>query len=79
MRTIQQLAVAALLAVGMVAAAVAKDVQVKSYTRKDGTVVAGHTRHISEPDTQKVKAYTRKDGTVVQAYERKKSAKVSTK
>lgn len=50
----------------------AKDVQVKGYTKKDGTVVAGYTKTIREPETTKVKGYTKKDGTIVKGYERKK-------
>ncbi len=53
-------------------AAQAKDVQVKGYTKKDGTVVAGYTKTVKDPETTKVKGYTKKDGTVVKGYERKK-------
>jgi hypothetical protein len=30
--------------------ALAKDVQVKGYTKKDGTVVAGYTKHVKDKD-----------------------------
>jgi hypothetical protein len=55
----------------------AKDVQVKDYTKKDGTHVAGYTRHEKDPDpnTVKVKGYTKKDGTKVAGYTRKKASK----
>ncbi len=53
----------------------AKDVQVKGYTKKDGTVVKEHTRNVKDKDTVKVKGYTKKDGTVVAGYDRKKSSK----
>jgi len=50
--------------------------QVKSYTKKDGTVVAGYSRKKkgAADDTQQVKGYTKKDGTVVAGYSRKKPA-----
>ncbi len=50
----------------------AKEVQVKGYTKKDGTKVEGYTKTVKDRDTTKVKAYTKKDGTVVKGYERKK-------
>lgn len=62
-------------------AAGASKTQVKSYTRKDGTVVKGHTRSskaAKAPETTEVKGYTRKDGTVVKGYTRKKSSKSAT-
>ncbi len=52
--------------------AFAKDVQVKGYTKKDGTTVKGYTKHVKDPDTVQVKGYTKKDGTVVKGYTRKK-------
>ena len=67
--------------------AMAKDTQVKGYTKKDGTVVAGYTKHSETvksktetkdskgKDTIEVKGYTKKDGTVVKGYTRKKSNK----
>jgi len=62
----------------------AKDIQVKGYTKKDGTVVKGYTRHVKDSeakksDTVEVKGYTKKDGTVVKGYTRKKTEKVPTK
>lgn len=56
-------------------AAFAKDVQVKGYTKKDGTKVAGYTMHVKDKDedTVEVKGYTKKDGTKVAAYTRKKT------
>lgn len=56
-------------------AAYAKEVQVKGYTKKDGTKVEGYTKTVKDPDTIKVKGYTKKDGTVVKGYTRKKSDK----
>jgi len=52
--------------------AIAKDVQVKGYTKKDGTKVEGYTRHIKDKDTIGVKGYTKEDGTKVAGYTRKK-------
>jgi hypothetical protein len=51
--------------------------EVKSYTRKDGTVVKGYTRKKSakDADTEKIASYTKKDGTVVKGYTRKKVKK----
>ena len=52
----------------------AKEVQVKGYTKKDGTVVKGYTKNVKDKDadTVQVKGYTKKDGTVVKGYTRKK-------
>jgi hypothetical protein len=58
-----------------IASVSAKAVQVKGYTKKDGTVVKGYTRTVKDKDTVKVKGYTKKDGTVVEGYTRKKPAK----
>lgn len=69
MRRLAQLTLAALLTAGIALNASAKNVQVKAYTKKDGTIVPAHTRHVADSDKQKVKSYTRKDGTVVQGYE----------
>jgi hypothetical protein len=61
---------------GTTGGAFAKDVQVKGYTKKDGTKVAGYTRTDKDKpaakDTtkQEVKGYTKKDGTVVKGYTR---------
>jgi hypothetical protein len=54
--------------------------QVKGYTKKNGTVVAGYTRKAStkaekQPETTQVKGYTKKNGTVVQGYTKKKTSK----
>ncbi len=51
--------------------------EVKSYTKKDGTVVKGYTRKKAgaDSDVQKVSGYTKKDGTVVQGYSRKRLQK----
>jgi hypothetical protein len=62
----------------------AKDVQVKGYTRKDGTVVKGYTREAKgkqgkSAEKIEVKEYTRKDGTVVKGYTRTKVEKKSAK
>ncbi len=62
----------------------AKDVQVKGYTRKDGTVVQGYTRHVKDKsekpsETVEIKSYTRKDGKVVKGYNRKKTGIESKK
>jgi len=49
----------------------ARQVQVKGYTKKDGTVVQSHTREVKDKvpdDKQEVKGYTRKDGTVVKVF-----------
>lgn len=59
-------------------AAEAKKVDVKGYTKKDGTVVAGYTKEVKDPDTVKVKGYTKKDGTKVKGYTRKKNEKTAT-
>lgn len=53
----------------------AKEVQVKGYTKKDGTKVEGYTKTVKDKDTVEVKGYTKKDGTVVKGYTRKKSDK----
>ncbi len=64
------------LVFGTAYSAHAKEVQVKGYTKKDGTKVEGYTRTVkdkAEPDTVEVKGYTRKDGTKVAGYTRKKA------
>jgi len=53
--------------------ALAKEVKVKAYTKKDGTKVAGYTRDVKDKDTVEVKGYTKKDGTKVAGYTRKKA------
>jgi hypothetical protein len=65
---------ALLISLVTVSGVMAKDVQVKSYTKKDGTVVKGYTKTVKDPDTVQVKGYTKKDGTVVKGYTRKKPA-----
>jgi len=55
--------------------AFSKQVQVKGYTKKDGTVVQAHTREVKDKtpsDKQAVKGYTKKNGTVVKGYTRSK-------
>ncbi len=75
MNSISKFVLLACLGLITTCGAFAKDVQVKSYTKKDGTVVKGYTKSVKDPDTVKVKGYTKKDGTVVAGYERKKAAK----
>lgn len=53
----------------------AKEVQVKGYTKKDGTKVEGYTKTVKDKNTVEVKGYTKKDGTVVKGSTRKKSDK----
>lgn len=53
----------------------AKEVQVKGYTKKDGTKVEAYTKTVKDKDTIEVKGYTKKDGTVVKSYTRKQSGK----
>ncbi len=53
----------------------AKEVQVKGYTKKDGTKVEAYTKTVKDKDTIEVKGYTKKDGTVVKGYTRKKNDK----
>ncbi len=53
----------------------AKEVQVKGYTKKDGTKVESYTKTVKDKNTVEVKGYTKKDGTVVKGYTRKKSDK----
>jgi len=60
------------IALATVTGVVAKEVQVKGYTKKDGTVVKGYTKAVKDPDTVQVKGYTKKDGTVVKDYTRRK-------
>ncbi|CAN5190620.1 hypothetical protein BH11CYA1_BH11CYA1_47890 [soil metagenome] len=36
----------------------AKEVQVKGYTKKDGTKVEGYTKTVKDPDTVKIDGYT---------------------
>jgi len=64
-------------------AVLAREVQVKGYTKKDGTVVKGYTRQVKDKneksDTVEVKGYTKKNGTVVKGYTRKKTEKPSSK
>ena len=56
-------------------AAQAKEVQVKGYTKKDGTKVEAYTKTVKDKNTTEVKGYTKKDGTVVKGYTRKKTEK----
>ena len=72
-----------LISIASVQPTLAKEIQVKGYTKKDGTVVKGYTRQVKEKgdktDTNEVKGYTKKDGTVVKGYTRKKTEKSSSK
>ncbi len=68
----KNLMVALVCLVVTASASLAKDIKVQSYTKKDGTKVAGYTKTIAEPGTVKVKGYTKKDGTKIKAYVRKK-------
>jgi len=63
---------ALILSLVTVSGVYAKDVPVKGYTKKDGTVVKPYTKTVKDPDTVQVKGYTKKDGTVVKGYTRKK-------
>lgn len=54
-------------------AALAREVKVKGYTKKDGTKVEGYTKTVKDKDTVEVSGYTRKDGTKVAGYTRKKA------
>lgn len=60
-----------------ISGALAKEVKVEGYTKKDGTKVKGYTKTIKDKDADKdtveVKGYTKKDGTKVAGYTRKKS------
>ena len=56
----------------------ANTVEVKGYTKKDGTVVKGYSRtkkSKAEADTVEVKGYTKKDGTKVAGYTRKRQTR----
>ena len=69
--------VLAVLAIMTVNAALA-DSEVKSYTKKDGTVVKGYTRKAkAAPEMVEVKSYKRKDGTVVKGYTKEKLVKTA--
>lgn len=83
MRKALLLAIAALLF--SMNAVTAKEIQVKGYTKKDGTKVAGYTKIVKDKgsdkatdETEKVAGYTKKDGTKVAGYTRKKKAKDPT-
>lgn len=73
---VRRLAMFALICSTLSAVATAADtIKVKSYTKKDGTVVQGYTRTKTskdEGDVTKVKGYTKADGTKVAGYTRKK-------
>jgi hypothetical protein len=76
MRTAMALAIGAII---FLASAVdAREVTVKSYTKKDGTKVSGYTKTVKDTDTVKVDGYTKKDGTKVKSYTRKKTTKTKT-
>ncbi len=53
--------------------AMAKEIKVKGYTKKDGTKVEGYTKTVKDKDTVEVAGYTKKDGTKVAGYTRKKA------
>ena len=72
MRNLYLAILSILIALATITGATAKEVQVKGYTKKDGTVVKGYTKNVKDADTVQVKGYTRKDGTVVKGYTRKK-------
>ncbi|MBK7749613.1 MAG: hypothetical protein IPP57_04240 [Candidatus Obscuribacter sp.] len=58
------------------------DTEVKTYTKKDGTVVKSYTRKAkvkAAPEMIEVKSYKRKDGTVVKGYTKEKLVKSSAK
>ena len=61
------------LMVATMSGALAKEVKVKGYTKKDGTKVEGYTKSVKDKDTVEVKGYTKKDGTKVAGYTRKKA------
>ena len=67
------LLVALLILISTSTAVWSKDVEVKGYTKKDGTVVKGYTKTVKDKDKTQVKGYTKKDGTVVSGYSRKKA------
>lgn len=78
MNKISALFIAGIICLANASATIAKDVQIKGYTKKDGTKVAGYTKAVADkkaPDTIEVKGYTKKDGTKVAGYTRKKKAK----
>jgi hypothetical protein len=60
------------LMLATISGALARDVKVHGYTKKDGTKVEGYTREVKDKDTVAVKGYTKKDGTKVAGYTRKK-------
>ncbi len=78
MKRISALVIAAAVCLLSMPSALAKEVQVKGYTKKDGTKVAGYTKQVAakaDVDTVAVKGYTKKDGTKVAGYTRKKKSK----
>jgi len=72
MKNLAVVLLAMLISVATISGVIAKDVQVKGYTKKDGTVVKGYKKTVKESDSVQVKGYTKKDGTVVKGYTRKK-------
>ncbi len=63
----------AVLMLATITGAFAREVKVKSYTKKDGTKVEGYTKTVKDKDTVEVAGYTKKDGTKVAGYTRKKA------
>jgi hypothetical protein len=78
MKNLSLALLAFILSFTTISGAMAKEVQVKGYTKKDGTVVKGYTKNVKDADTVQVKGYTKKDGTVVKGYTRKKPHAAST-
>jgi hypothetical protein len=80
MKNLSLALLAVILSVITISGAIAKEVQVKGYTKKDGTVVKGYSKNVKDKDadTVQVKGYTKKDGTVVKGYARKKPHPAST-
>lgn len=86
------LLLSAMIAFSSAGMALAKDVQVKGYTKKDGTVVAGYTKHVKDKETKSddkasstetVKSETKstdskgKDTVEVKGYTKKDGTKVA--
>jgi hypothetical protein len=72
MRNLYLAILSVVIALATVSSTLAKEVQVKGYTKKDGTVVKGYTKTVKDPNKVQVKGYTKKDGTVVKGYTRTK-------
>jgi hypothetical protein len=72
MKNLSSAFLAIIITLVTISGVMAKDVQVKGYTKKDGTVVKPYTKTVKDADTVQVKGYTKKDGTVVKGYTRRK-------